>query len=303
MKRVLTEVPLGKIKKFIEKEFKNISFSKEATDFFENNFLGDIESLDELIHLKDGIPTNVMDWLKSEFNIELDLNGDYAIATVIALSLEFEKKAIFETQKTNDNLEFASGIHEHCHKYVKKDKNVEYNIVQLNLKNNDYDIYVSKKEIPLSFMDHPIHFKKFIKINEVSLHLPLVKYETKEDISHLFEGSNMIKKSNLKEHSISKVVTYAKVDLGLDKVEVKQAAAVCMVMASLAPIKMIKEHFIINDDFYFYVRAKNRLLFASKMNIGDFIQGEELLKLKEKENEKKPDINNDLNNLNSFGVI
>jgi hypothetical protein len=290
MKRELTQVPMGKIKHFIEENFDNINFTKAAIDFFENNFLGDIPQIDDLIHLKDGVPSEVKKWLKDEFDINLDLNGDYAIATVIALALEFKKKAVFTEIKDVNSETIAAGIHKGVDIYRMKDKNKNHDLIKLNIKNEGFEVYVSEKEIPVKLLDHPMRFKHFKKNDVVHLTLPLVKYEEENDITEYFKGSNMIKKSDLEQYSISKALTYTKVDLGLDKVEVKQAAAVCMVVASATRIDLTK-NLTINDSFYFYVRANNRLLFASKMNLEDFIRDEELSLIKDKEKEVEVPIN------------
>lgn len=290
MKRELTQVPMGKIKHFIEENFDNINFTKAAIDFFENNFLGDITQIDDLIHLKDGVPSEVKKWLKDEFDISLDLNGDYAIATVIALALEFKKKAVFTEIKDVNSENIAAGIHKGVDIYRMKDKDKNHDLIKLNIKNEGFEVYVSEKEIPVKLLDHPIRFKHFKKSDIVHLTLPLVKYEEENDITEYFKGSSMIKKSDLEQYSISKALTYTKVDLGLDKVEVKQAAAVCMVVASATRVDLTR-NITINDSFYFYVRANNRLLFASKMNLEDFIRDEELSLIKDKEKEVEDPIN------------
>ena len=290
MKRELTQVPIGKIKHFIEENFDNINFTKAAINFFENNFLGDIPQIGDLLHLKDGVPSEVKKWLKDEFDISLDLNGDYAIATVISLALEFKKKAVFTEIKDVNSKNIAAGVHKSVNIFRMKDKNENHDLIKLNIKNEGYEVYVSEKEIPVKLIDHPMRFKHFNKNDVVHLTLPLVKYEEEKDITEYFKGSSMIKKSDLEQYSISKALTYTKVDLGLDKVEVKQAAAICMVVASATRVDLTR-NLKINDSFYFYVRANNRLLFASKMNLEDFIRDEKLSLIKDKEKKVEDPIN------------
>ena len=91
--KALTQIPMGAIKKFIEDNFEDISFSEQANKFFQNEFLGDIEKLSEVIALRDGSPEDISKWLVEEYDINLELNGDYAIATVLFFSLEFIQKA------------------------------------------------------------------------------------------------------------------------------------------------------------------------------------------------------------------
>ena len=192
MKRELTQVPIGKIKHFIEENFDNINFTKAAIDFFENNFLGDIPQIGDLLHLKDGVPSEVKKWLKDEFDISLDLNGDYAIATVISLALEFKKKAVFTEIKDVNSKNIAAGVHKSVDIFRMKDKNENHDLIKLNIKNEGYEVYVSEKEIPVKLIDHPMRFKHFKKNDVVHLTLPLVKYEEEKDITEYFKGSSMI---------------------------------------------------------------------------------------------------------------
>jgi len=184
----------------------------------------------------------------------------------------------------------AAGVHKSVDIFRMKDKNENHDLIKLNIKNEGYEVYVSEKEIPVKLIDHPMRFKHFKKNDVVHLTLPLVKYEEEKDITEYFKGSSMIKKSDLEQYSISKALTYTKIDLGLDKVEVKQAAAICMVVASATRVDLTR-NLKINDSFYFYVRANNRLLFASKMNLEDFIRNEKLSLIKDKEKKVEDPIN------------
>lgn len=284
--KILTQLPIGKIKDFIYQNFSDIHFSEKALHFFQNEFIGKEKNTKEPIEIKDGNPSDLKSWLKTEFDIDMSLDGDYAIVAVLAILLEFKERAIFNTFFRKGK-EYGSGIHDHVSYFKCVDRfKREFELYQLNLKNNDYKMFISPKKIELN------HFEKNNKPlktfdfqnpdNYVELTLPLVKFEENEDLSEIFKNSHMVKQPDNIPMNIDSVKTYAMIDLGLEKVEVKQAAAVCFVVAGGASIDH-KIRISIEDDFYLYLQYKDDLIFATEMKKDDFIQGKELelLKLEE----------------------
>lgn len=282
--KAITQIPMGKIKEFIENNFEEIMFSKKAEEFFENEFLGDLHNVGNLLDIKDGNPSEVSNWLKEEYNIDLDLNGDYAIASVLAILLEFVKRAEFRVIK-GDEQEYGGGYHEFCKtfKFISRNKNIPF--YELNVKDKDFQVIVSEEELDLAVLNNPLLFKKKVyKDNREKTHLtlPMVSYQEECDLGEVFKGSSMIKKDSSDKYEITDAKTITKLDLGLDKVEVKQVAAVMMIVGCATPLDLTPRH-TIKDDFYIYIRYNNRVLFGSKMIKEDFVQGNELEFLKEQE--------------------
>lgn len=272
-KKTLTEVPMGKIKSFIEENFKHINFSNAAKEFFDNEFLGSKEIQDELLKIKDGLPADVTQWLKNEFGIEMALDGDYAIASVLALLLEWENKA--EYREVNvDNNKMAGGYFERMPSYAHTKNGSR--LFKIKTKDENYSVFVSKDKVDTSLFESKSKFyTNFLKQKDVHLTIPLVKYEEQIDLTETFKGSTMIRNNSAFEISAAKTLTL--LDLNLSKVEVKQVAAVMMVVASLSPADFT-ERVVINDDYYMYIQYKDQLVFASKMLKEDFIKDEDYKK-------------------------
>lgn len=280
--KALTQVPMGAIKHFIEENFTNINYSEAANQFFEKEFLGDIDKLDNLIALKDGSPKTVSEWLKNEYGINLDLNGDYAIATVLALFLEFERKAEYSEITGVDGALYAGGKHSSVGlvNVINRDSPIE--MYKLNLKNNDFEVFVSEKEVDKNVLNkHELFATKTYRENKhVKLYFPLVKYNEKIDLSRYFKDSTMTRILDGKDYDIDEVKTITMLDLGLDKVEIKQVAAMTMTLSACGGYNPIIKK-VIRDDFFIYIRYKGKLLFASKMLKEDFILDKDFEKEKE----------------------
>lgn len=270
MTKTLTHLPMGKIKQFIEENFENIEFSKKAIKFYEDNYIGRDVNTDDIIKLKDGNPSEVSNWLKETFNINMSLDGDYAIAAVLALLIEFKEKAKFDLSKDVNGDPIGVAMHKNLVSYFNS-KKPEQELYRLNLKNKDFEMYVSKQDIDLSAVDK----FTFVKGKNIHLELPLVKYEEEVDLTETFKGTSMKKVDNQIDYSISSAKALTILDLGLDKVEIKQVAAICMVMASATVVDLTR-WVNINDNFNIYVKYKGRLVFASKMIKEDFIRNEKL---------------------------
>lgn len=302
MQKTLTNIPMGQIKDFISKNFDDIQYTETAKEFFENEFLGNINQVSSITKLKDGIPMDVVQWLKDEFNINMNLQGDYAIAVVLAILLEFKNRAFFDTFE-KDGVEYGSAYHKNCmqHSCIDKSGN-SIDIYELNVTNSDFKLFVSKNNVDFSCFEKSNKIKNRL-LNQKKIHLtvPLAKFEEETDLSETFRGSSMIKKENQQEFKISSAKAITMLDLGLDKVEIKQVAAVCMVYASCSPVDTTPQ-ICIDDDFYIYVQYKDSLAFASKIEKENFIQGDALEKMKVEEDktEKSQDKFNSLNPLGLF---
>lgn len=280
MTNVLTQLPFGKIQSFIQKNFKNINFSEDATKFFEESYLGNTDNDLDLIKLRDGIPEEVNQWLIDEFDIDMKLSGEYAIAAVLAIVLEFEKRAYFDTF-TKGGVEYANGYHKNItmrHGEFKKQKIEAY---KLNIKTPDFTMFASKTKIEADDFDKAV---KQVPSKNIHLSIPLAKCEEVIDMTETFKGTHMIKKSDNQRYDISSAKTLTQLDLGLDKVEIKQVAAVCMVTASCSAPDLTPQ-IRIDDDFYLYVQYKNELIFGMRVDKAAFIQGEALAKMKTEEND------------------
>jgi hypothetical protein len=286
--KALTQVPLGAIKNFIEENFKEINFSKEANRFFENEFLGDIDTFKNLVAVKDGDPAAVSRWLFEEYNIKLEVNGDYAIATVLALLLEFERKAEFNIIE-NDSIEYAGGTHNYCNLFKILVGKEQVPVFELNVKNKGFNVYISEKELNMETLNNKSLFNKKILIQKEKAHLtlPLVKYTEDLDLSDTFKGSTMLSKDGLLDCKVEEVKTITIMDLGLDKVKVKQAAMMGISVSGCASVDMSLRHTIKNN-FYIYVKYNDKLLFASKMLKDDFIKDEELKSFIENQPKQEP---------------
>jgi len=283
--KALTQVPLGAIKNFIEKNFTEIEFSEQASIFFENEFLGDVKDLELLIELKDGSPDEVSKWLLEKFNVNLELNGDYAIASVLAMLLNFTNKAIFSVIEGHDKKEYGGGLHKRCKHTKIKHKNGTYvSAYLLDVKNAGYEVLISEDELDNNLLnDNSLLNKNIMRTDQcVNLTLPMVKFKEETDFSPVFIGSKMTNKKTLIDYKVDEVKTVLLMDLGLDKVEIKQVAAMTLCISGCASFDPTI-NYTIKDDFYIYVRFENKLLFASRMLKEDFIQGAALEKFKASE--------------------
>lgn len=283
--KVLTQLPLGKIKHFIDSKFSQIFYSEKAQAFFSDNFLGKDDLMTDLIHMKDGHPSIVNQWLIDEFDIDMSLEGDYAIAAVLSIVMEFAKRGKFDTFVHEETgIECGAGYHNNVMEHLGFDKDgKEIVAYELLMKGDEMKLFVSEEPIDLAHFDKDLKPKKsFFKEKLVYLTLPLAKYEEGVDLSETFKGSNMVRNSDNQKYDIDSVKTLTRLDLGLDKVEVKQAAAVCMIVASCSPVDLTKR-VKITKDFYLYITQNENLLFATKIEQADFIQGDELTVLKEQE--------------------
>lgn len=261
--KTLTQLPLGKLKNFIEEKFHKVEYSKEANIFFEKEFLGDTENLQDIIKVKDGDPDDVKTWLLNEFDLDMDLSGDYAIVAVLSILVEFTQKGIFEIIES-DFGNFSGGFHRSCETFsIKNEK-----LFKLNIKNKDFELLISENLIDLN----EINKDNLLKINSTRTHftLPLVKYQEESDLTEIFIGSKVLDSNNETIMEFNQVKTLTLLDLGLDKVSVKQVAAVVMVMASCSMPDPTPYHTIKND-FVLYFKYKGKLIFASKMKKEDFI--------------------------------
>lgn len=300
MQKTMTDIPMGQIKSFVEDNFDS-NFTQKAIDFFENAFLGNKEVLEEITATRDGKPSEIKAWLKREYNVDMDLEGDYAIASILAMLLEFKKKAVFDTFK-KEGVEYASGYHKHCVRHICSDKGRNlFEAYELDVTDPDFKIFISKDKIQNEHFDKNKKPKlTFNKKDTVHLTLPLAEFEEKIDLTETFKGSSLIHSNTRQKFDITSAKAVTKLNLGLDKVEIKQAAAICMVVASCSPIDTTP-HVFIKDDFYIYVQYKGNLAFSSAILEEDFIQGDALNELKEKETvEKDNEINDTLNPLGLF---
>lgn len=284
MSKQLTELPIGMIKNFVSENFENVNYTKPALQFFDDVFLGDIEDnakLDEfkkLIDVKADKPHIIKEWLKNNYNIDLELDGDYAIAAVLELILEFKRKATSSIIKIKD-VNYEAGRHNNCVAFYYKDtKNFNKNrVFKLDLVNDDYEMYVSEMKLDPSIFNKNSLFEEKLGISENSdVILPLVNYKDENDYTASFKGSTMIKKDNGVSYEIESMNTITLLNLGLEKVEVKQAAVMvigvsgCVGSFKPLPLRIIK------DDFYIYIKYKGSLIFGSSMVRADFLESEEL---------------------------
>ena len=227
-----------------------------------------------------GNPDDIVKWLKEKYDIKMELEGDYAIATVLAILLDFKKRAEFKVIKNDEEIEFGGGLHENCD-YFEINDGSSGKMFKLNVKNEDFDIFVSESPIDTKLLNHPLLFKKKIVKGDRKVHLtlPMVKYEEECDFSAAFKGSFMRKIDNATDYEIEQVKTVTKLDLGLDKVEIKQVAAITMVVSGCISLDLSLRH-TISDNYFIYILYKGNLLFGSKMLKEDFIKGDELERIK-----------------------
>lgn len=268
--KILTQLPIGKIKKFIEENFKEVTFSDKAEAFFKKEFLGDIANVDQLIALKDGDPKLIEIWLREEYGIDMELSGDYAIATVLSLLLEFEEEAFPKTISINDE-EYKGGVHYVENRLKGFINKKEFTLYPLELKDPDFKMYISEKEVDQKYLNTPFLFKKtFQKSKPIRLTIPLAKFADQVDYEDVFNGSTMINKSNSKHYELNQIKTLTLLDLGLDKVEVEQIAVACFAVSSCSAPDMT-ESLTIKRDYYVYVTYKDRLVFGSLIEKADFL--------------------------------
>ena len=274
--KTLTQLTMGMIKNFIEENFDDVSFSEGAKKYFKSNFLGEKSLYEDHLKLKDGKPEEVSEWLRSEYGLDLDLSGDYAIATVLKLLIEFENKAYFQEI---DNVGFGS--HDGCELFSYKGND----LIKLNVKNEKFEMFVSETEIPLKSFNSRMMFLKDIDYgsdpyngrgyDDVILTLPIAKVKEEVDLGAKFQGSSFKNKQTNKEFQIDSAKTIALFNLGLDSVEIEQFGTVTAVVSGCSePRKYYRK--TIKNDFYVYIRFNDKLLFACKVEKSDFIKDKEL---------------------------
>lgn len=262
--KTLTQIPMGSLKKFIEENFENIYFSEKAETFFQNEFLGDIANLEDLISLKSGSPEEVSKWLADNYGLKLDAKGDYVIASVLFFALNFVKKATAEIIEGVDN-KFKGGLHKKCVGFQNDDDKY---LIELNVEDKRFNVFVSEHSFDNNIFNDINLFETYFKPKkDVNLTLPLVNFEEKMDLTDTFKGSSMVKKDDKEYYEITDAKSITLLNLGLDKVEVKQASVMSLTRGISFTLDMV-----INDDFFIYIVYNNKLAFASKMLKEDFLK-------------------------------
>jgi hypothetical protein len=253
--KILTYTPLAKLFQNIPNNI-SVNLSDSATEFLSEVFTGDTGStLDSYLHYKDGTPNVVNDWGKT-FGLDLDAQGEYALATILNIKMKWEDDA-YDKQLIINNKKYEAGIH-----YAISATNIP-NLYNIPLQEDNIQFFVSDIKIPLEIIDKVLEKKE-----EVDLTLPLVKMDDVEDLSDIFSESSFTV-DNV-QHDCSDVKMVTKLDIGLLGAEVRQAAVVSAVSGCLsAPV--IRRNVIINKPFYVYIKVSGKLAFASYVGLDSFI--------------------------------
>ena len=252
--KILTYIPFGKLFENMPDHI-NFTLSKNGEDFLDNNFTKCSEELSEnYMHYKDGTPETVNAWAK-EFGLDLNLSGDYAIATILHIAMTWEKPAN-ETEIYYNDVTYEAGWHNEA---LRTNVHELYNIP---VEDEFVGFFVSTKEFPLDELNN-----KIFEYQEINLSLPIVKLKIEEDLSKHFLGSSAI--INEKPYYCSGAKSLTELDITLKGAEVKQAAALVLEFTSAAPF--LKDSIIIDKPFYVYVKVKDSLIFAAYIDLDSWV--------------------------------
>lgn len=254
--KILTYAPLAKLFQNIPENI-SINLSDSAEEFLSEVYTGDTgNSLDSHLHYKNGTPNVVNAW-GTTFGLDLNAQGDYAIATILNIKMKWEDDA-YEESLYIDNTKYNAGIH-----YGISATNID-NLYNIPLKEDNIQLFVSDIAIPLEKIEKVLEKKE-----DIDLTIPLIKMDNTEDLSNSFSGSSFTV-DNIK-HECSDVKIITQFDMGLLSAEVRQAAVVSAVSGCLsAPI--IRRNVIIDKPFYVYIKVSGKLAFASYLSMDSFIK-------------------------------
>ena len=159
---------------------------------------------------------------------------------------------------------------------MKKKEVIEDAVFELCTKTHDYTLLVSEVYVdPLVLNDKKL-FNKHMKSTSIGLGdilIPLASLEEVIDYSHHFLATNF---SNEKEPSknIKDVRVLTKIDLDLEKIEVKQAAVISTLQCSLNPVSF-RKYTEFKDEFYIHILYKNKLVISKLMTKDTFFSCED----------------------------
>lgn len=278
----LTQLPLNKLVKFLEKE-KGMIINDKIQSFLDKLYTNSNKTLDNLIDLKEGTPEEVSNWLKENHDLDIDLNndGDYCIATILDLILKFQCPAE-ESKFSIGNETFLSGMHDddnvECFS-LKKDKNI--NLYQVLMENRDFEFFFSDSTPSTHNAFHLFNnldilndekFDDNFVLNDanVILYRPLANIYERVNLMPVFNGVKF--KTDME---LSGIETITSVNLPLDQVKIKQAAIAYVVCSSATPLNLNQKIVRITDDFTFFVKYKGQLVFSAVVKKDDFIKKEE----------------------------
>jgi hypothetical protein len=249
----LTHIPLAKLVNNMPDGIE-LNLSNSANEFLSEQFTGSPElSADSYLHYKDGLPEDVNEWGRT-FNMELGLSGDYALATILNIAMKWREKSD-SVPVTIDDISYKAAKHKIAWKTNVPD------VYQIPVKESDLTFLVSTTPISLDLVDGAIN-----KVEEISLTAPLVSLKTEEDLTEEFSGTTALVHGERMICSQVKVITEFEMDL--EGAEVKQAAAIMLVRGCMSPMK---QHIIINNPFYVYVKVKDHLVFSAYVQLDSFL--------------------------------
>lgn len=252
--KILTYIPFGKM---FENMPQHIDFkiSQSGQNFLDNNFTKCTEELSDLyMHYKDGIPEDVNDWAK-QFDLDLKLSGDYAIATILNIAMTWKNEAQANKIIYNDVF-YNSGWHDFAF-----DTNKE-GLYQIPVEDHTIGLFISTKPFELDSLNEIIY-----STEEINLNLPLVKLKIEEDLTQHFKGSKAYIDNQAYYCENAKSLT--ELNVTLKGAEVKQAATLTLRTTCVMPQK---RNVLIDKPFYLYVKVKDSLIFAAYVDVDGWIK-------------------------------
>lgn len=250
----LTYIPLAKLVNNLPDDV-SLQLSADAQAFLAEQFTGAPDlAADDYLHYKDGVPAVVNEWGRG-FDLELGLDpeGDYALATILHIAMKWRQKAEAITLQI-DRTPYQAANHDNAWR-----TNIE-GLYQIPVKEDGLTFLVSAERINLDMIDESV-----FQTEEIELSVPLVSMKTEENLSPVFEGT--IANVNGEAMICSSVKVLTELEMDLAGAEVKQAATMMLMRGCLGPSK---PHIVINKAFYAYVKVKDKLVFAAKIDKDSF---------------------------------
>lgn len=267
---VLTKTALGAVLNRLPNDVE-LFLQKKQTDYLAEQYLGSGVCWDsEFMNYKDGSPVVVSEWLKG-FEIEksFDPSVSYVLAALLHMKVTFIKDAE-ERYFGKDGVIYKRAYHDNAYE-TEVDGLFELRVHQGGECGvsgaRDLRVYVSKESVELGALDNNI-----TSTHRMDLHIPYIDAEVRQTIPEM-SGFTLMKSD--RKYTVSDTELISMLEMDNKGARVRQAALLSAISAS-AGMPRYRRHprvEVFDSSYVIYFQYKNNLMFAARVNQGDFVQG------------------------------